>query len=45
MGKVIITPFVKQKLVDLIEALYEEEYFGFYEDAIAYADAITDFIY
>jgi hypothetical protein len=44
LEKVILTRFVENKLCDLIEILYKEEYFGFIEDAENYVDKIYDFI-
>lgn len=44
MEKVILTRFVENKLLNLIEILYNEEYFGFIEDAEKYVDNIYNFI-
>ncbi|MES2795090.1 MAG: hypothetical protein V4683_03935 [Bacteroidota bacterium] len=44
MEKIIISRFLENKLSDLIEILYKDEYFGFIEDAENYVDKIYDFI-
>lgn len=44
MEKVVISPFVVNKLDSLILILFEKEYFGFMESAIDYVDNIYDFI-
>ncbi len=44
MEKVIISPFVVNKLESLILVLFENEYFGFMESAMDYVDNIYDFI-
>lgn len=45
MGQqVIIQPVVIDYLIDLINVLYDKEYFGFFESSVEYADKITDFI-
>lgn len=45
MARVIISAIVRQKIDDLIEILYKENYFSYIENAIAYADEIVDFMY
>ena len=42
--KVISKPEVSDYIIDLINVLYEKEYFGFFESSIEYADKILDFI-
>lgn len=44
MEKVIISRYLELRLTELVEILYEEEYFGFIEDAENYVDRIYDFI-
>ncbi len=44
MGKIIISPIVEKKLYKLVDALFENEYFGFLENAITYKDKIVYFI-
>lgn len=44
MEKIVILPELENKLFDLIFTLYNKEYFGFVESAIAYVDNILDFI-
>jgi hypothetical protein len=44
LEKVIITQFAENKLSELVEILYKEEYFGFIEDAENFVDKIYDFI-
>jgi hypothetical protein len=45
MGQqVIIEPVVIEYLADLINVLYKEEYFGFFESSVEYADKITNFM-
>jgi hypothetical protein len=44
MEQVIILPYVKDVLNDLVKILYNKEYFGFNESAIDYVDTIIDFI-
>lgn len=45
MAKIILDDLVILKLKELSEVLYKNEYFGFMEDALYYADALKDFIY
>ncbi len=45
MEQIILTPFADGKLLDLIDTLYEYEYFGFKADAKTYVDKIYEFIY
>lgn len=45
MAKVTISRAADSYLQSLIDVLYEEEYFGFREDAKAYVDAIYDFLH
>jgi hypothetical protein len=45
MEKIVILPALENKLFDLIFILYDKEYFGFPENALAYVDNIIDFIY
>ncbi len=45
MGQqVIIEQAVLEYLAELINVLYKEEYFGFFESSVEYADKITDFM-
>lgn len=44
MAEVIYSDAVENKLKQLILTLYEEEYFGFIEDAESYVHKIYDFI-
>jgi len=44
MGKIIISPIVEKKLYKLVDALFQNEYFGFLENAITYKDKIVYFI-
>jgi hypothetical protein len=43
--QVIIKPEVVDYLTDLINVLYQEEYFGFFESSLEYVDKIIDFIF
>lgn len=43
MAEVIVSRIVENKLRDLTEVLYDEEYFNFKEDAQAYVHKITLF--
>jgi hypothetical protein len=45
MAKIILDDLVILKLKELGEILYEDEYFGFVEDALEYADSLKEFIY
>ena len=45
MEKVTMLPSLAHALNELIQTLYEEEYFGFIESAQEYIDKIIDFIY
>ncbi len=45
MAKIIIDDLVILKLKELSEILHKNEYFGFLEDALNYADALKEFIY
>lgn len=45
MGKIIVEISVKYKLLDLVELLYDKQYFGFKIDAQAYVDEIINFIF
>ncbi len=45
MEKVIINAHTINKLDELVIILYENEYFGFYEDAQNYVGLIIKFIY
>jgi len=40
MGKIIISPIVEKKLYKLVDALFENKYFGFLENAITYKDKL-----
>jgi hypothetical protein len=42
--KVIIKPEVVDFLADLMNVLYKEEYFGFFESSLDYVDKIIEFI-
>lgn len=44
MAKIVVTEYVIEKLNSLIDILYENEYFGFKIDAIAYVSEIELFI-
>lgn len=44
MAKVIYTAFAEIKLKQLINTLYDEEYFGFVAAAESYVNSIYDFI-
>ena len=43
--QVIVDLNVQQKLKNLITILYNEGYFGLYENALAYVNGIYNFIY
>lgn len=43
--KIIFAPSVREYLKEVSEILYENEYFGFEEDAIEYIDTLTLDIY
>jgi hypothetical protein len=43
--EVIIKPEVVDYLTELINVLYKEEYFGFFESSLEYVDKIIDFIF
>lgn len=43
--QVIVEFHVQQKLKNLVTILYDEGYFGLHENALAYVNAIYDFIY
>jgi hypothetical protein len=45
MEKIIISNHVDNILLELVDILYEDEYFGFKVDAKAYVDKIYEFIY
>ena len=45
MEKVIISAFVYNKLRDLIEIMYDKEYFGFKMSAVDYVKTLMDFMY
>jgi hypothetical protein len=45
MEKIVIMPALESKLFDLVFTLYDNEYFGFVENALAYVDKIVDFMY
>jgi hypothetical protein len=45
LEKIKIHPHVKYKLIELVEILYDEEYFGFKENAVEYVRNIYRFIY
>jgi hypothetical protein len=45
MEKIVILPALESKLFDLVFTLYDNEYFGFVENALAYVDKIVDFMY
>ncbi len=45
MEKVIIQPWVVDDLIELVNILFEKEYFGFLENAEDYVRTITKFIY
>ncbi len=45
MEKIVILPELESKLFDLVFILYDKEYFGFVESALAYVDKIVDFMY
>ena len=44
MEKIILDPEVVNKLNELINILYDEEYFSFIESSFNYVDSIYDFI-
>ncbi len=44
MGKIIISSLVDEKMDELVDVLYEDEYYGFMDDAIAYVVAIYNFM-
>ncbi len=45
MEEIILLPEVISKLNQLVNILYEKEYFGFIDSAFNYANNIYDFIY
>lgn len=45
MAEVILSNFVDDKLDNLIDILFQKEYFGFRSDAKIYVDALYTFIY
>ena len=45
MEKIILLPQLIEKIERLTVILFDKEYFSYPEDAIAYTDAIYDFIY
>jgi hypothetical protein len=45
MEKIVILPALESKLFDLVLTLYDNEYFGFVENALTYVDKIVDFMY
>lgn len=45
MERVVLTSFADNKLQDLVDILYVNEYFGFRADAKKYVDRIYAFIY
>lgn len=45
MEKIILLPEVINKLNELINILYQKEYFSFIEGSFSYVDNIYDFIY
>ena len=45
MGKIIVLPEVRILLDELVDILYENDYFSFEENAILYLNSIYDFIY
>ncbi|MFA5649716.1 MAG: hypothetical protein WC914_01050 [Proteiniphilum sp.] len=45
MKQVIVAPVVEDYLVELIELLYNKDYFGFKEDAIEYVYSLISDIY
>jgi hypothetical protein len=44
LAEIILSPIVRDKIETLTEILFKEGYFSFPENAIAYTDAIYDFI-
>jgi hypothetical protein len=44
MAKIIITQAAEERLTELIQVLYKEEYFGFLESCEDYVNKIYDFI-
>lgn len=44
-SKIIIEPAVEHYITKLIEILYVDEYFSFFESSLDYADEIISFIY
>jgi len=45
MARVVVLPEVYEALHELVKVLYQNGYFGFEDSAIAYVDAIYDFMY
>ena len=45
MEEIILLPEVVKKLNELINTLYDQEYFSFIENSFSYVDSIYDFIY
>lgn len=45
MKRVIVAPEVEDYLVELIEVLYNKNYFGLKEDAIRYVYSLVSYIY
>ena len=45
MEKVVLLPHVRDEIERLTGILFEKDYFSYPENAIAYTDAIYDFIF
>jgi len=44
MEQIILTDYIDRKLKELIEILYQKEYFGFKSSSVNYVNKIYDFI-
>jgi hypothetical protein len=44
MEQINFSPFLLQKLYELVKILFKEDYFGFYENSEDYVNNIIDFI-
>jgi hypothetical protein len=45
MEQINFSPFLLQKLDELVKTLFKEDYFGFYKSSEDYVNNIIDFIY
>jgi hypothetical protein len=45
MEQIEVTPFVEDKLKELVTILFNNEYFGFIDSSIEYVNNIVDFLY